>query len=207
MRDGSAWSSRLQDPFWLLAAQWARAGPRLATASAVASLGWCRGPGSHELRRHGPEGFEGAQESLGPGPVFSQVQRGAASGAGQVAGHRDETSAQRGQGDGACPFVELAEPGRPAGQVVGDGPERQPGRVGPKTPEGMCAQGPSFRSLITSSISAWRRWSASSSMALPSRSVTKGWYSYLAKRASWLPGVGFTRRTTKRTAAGQPLGQ
>ena len=58
---------------------------------------------------------------------------------------------------------------------------------------------PYFRSRIAFSISAWRRWSASSSSSAPSRSVMKAWKSYVVNRASWLPGVGFTRRTMSRT--------
>jgi hypothetical protein len=49
--------------------------------------------------------------------------------------------------------------------------------LAPKRPEGMCAHGPSFRSLITSSTSAWRRWSASRSTVAPGLSVMKAWYS------------------------------
>ena len=45
-----------------------------------------------------------------------------------------------------------------------------------------------MRSRIAFSISAWRRWSASSSRVSPSRSVMNAWKSYSAKSASWDPG-------------------
>ena len=60
-----------------------------------------------------------------------------------------------------------------------------------KRPEGRWFNPtPCLRSRMAFSISAWRRWSASSSR---SRSVMKPWCRW--RRASWEPGVGFTRRT------------
>ena len=48
--------------------------------------------------------------------------------------------------------------------------------LAPKRPDGMCAQpAPCFRSLMTSSISAWRRWSASKAKVAPTRLVMKAW--------------------------------
>ncbi len=48
--------------------------------------------------------------------------------------------------------------------------------LAPKRPEGMWLHlTPSFKSRMTSSISAWRRWSASSSIVLPGRLVMKAW--------------------------------
>ena len=48
--------------------------------------------------------------------------------------------------------------------------------LAPKRPEGQCeSPDPSFRSLIASSTTAWRRWSASRMTASPTRSVMKAW--------------------------------
>jgi hypothetical protein len=43
-------------------------------------------------------------------------------------------------------------------------------------PEGRCASPlPALRSRMASSQTAWRRWSVSSQVAVPGRSVTKAW--------------------------------
>ena len=69
-----------------------------------------------------------------------------------------------------------------------------------KRPDGMWFRPTPYLSRMAFSISAWRRWSASSSRVSPSRSVM----AVIAvgyKRASWEPGVGFTRRTMSRSGA------
>ena len=105
-------------------------------------------PGSGELRHQGAQGGERSQEALGPGPVLGQVQGGAPGRTRQVPGHTDVASAQGGQGDRASPAGYPSQSGAPAGQVMGDGPERQPGRVGPKTPRGhMGGRGGTEREL------------------------------------------------------------
>ena len=68
------------------------------------------------------------------------------------------------------------DPRRPAGQVVGHHLYRQPSAVGGEAAGRHVVQfspTPYLRSRMAFSISAWRRWSASSSRVSPSRSVMK----------------------------------
>jgi hypothetical protein len=133
---------------------------------------WCRRARSGRVRdaaqprqRHG--------ERVGPRPAGGQVQRRPAGGAGEPAGQREQGPPQ-GLGDGLLVADAQAEGGDPADEVVGQGGGQQPRAVGGELPGGQLGQaGAALRSRMASSQTAWRRWSASSQVMVPGRSVTK----------------------------------
>ena len=91
--------------------------------------------------------------------------------AGEPSGQGEEAPPE---GLGGHDPLTQADAGGPAGQVVGHHLYRQPGAVGGEAARGRWfSPTPYLRSRIAFSISAWRRWSASSSRVSPSRSVMK----------------------------------
>ena len=91
--------------------------------------------------------------------------------AGEPSGHGKEAASQ---GLGGHDLLAQTDARGPAGPGVGDHLHRQPGAVGGETAEGRWFNPtPYLRSRMAFSISAWRRWSASSARVSPSRSVMK----------------------------------
>ena len=122
-------------------------------------------------------GVAGAQSGQGtielgfPRPALWQMQCEAARRAGDPSGQGEEPPPE---GLGGHHLLAQTDARCPAGQVVGHHLYRQPGGVGAKRPEGRWFNPtPCLRSRMAFSISAWRRWSASSSSISPSRSVMK----------------------------------
>ena len=127
---------------------------------------------------NGSQPCQGATDLLLPGPALGKMQGQPASRAGEPSGQgQGEEPPPEGLG-GHDPFAQT-DPRRPAGQVMRHHLGGQPGTVGQaalaaKRPDGRWfSPTPYFRSRIAFSISAWRRWSASSSRVSPSRSVMK----------------------------------
>ena len=134
-----------------------------------------RAPSGGERQRS--ESGEGATELGCPGPTLGQMQSEAARRAGEPSGHGKEAASQ---GLGGHDLLAQTDARRPACQVVGDHLHRQPGALRQaqdwrgKRPEGRWFNPtPYLRSRMAFSISAWRRWSASSARVSPSRSVMK----------------------------------
>ena len=118
------------------------------------------------------ESSEGATELDFPGPTLGQMQSEAAGRAGEPSGHGKEAASE---GLGGHDLLAQTDARRPACQVVGDHLHRQPGAVGGEAARGLRWFNPTpyLRSRMAFSISAWRRWSASSARVSPSRSVVK----------------------------------
>ena len=128
---------------------------------------------------NGSQSGQGAIELGFPGPAPGQMQGEAACRAGEPSGEGEEPSPQSLGGqqvlvqtDARCPAV----------QVMGHHPVSSTGRLctasqaalAAKRPEGRWFNPmPYLRSRMAFSISAWRRWSTSSSRVSPSRSVMK----------------------------------
>ena len=136
-------------------------------------VGWvrrrrCRQAGNGRARNRAR-----ARAELGfPGPMLGQMQSEAAGRAGEPSGHREEAPPE-GFG-GHHPLAQTDARG-PAGQVMCaiTWTASQAPLAG-KRPEGRWLRAtPCLRSRMAFSISALRRWSASSSMVSPSRSVMK----------------------------------
>ena len=109
-----------------------------------------------------------------PGPALREVQGPAPGRVGEPSGESEVAPPERpGRHDS------LAEPEarRPAGEVVARSPApRARPRSAAKRPEGRWfSPTPYLRSRIAFSISACRRWSASSSIISPARSLMKAW--------------------------------
>ena len=120
---------------------------------------------------------EGATELGFPGPALWKMQSEAARRVGEPSGEGEETAA------GGSWWLRSAHPAR-AARSSGPGyapapapPARPPSAcsgLAAKRPEGRwLSPTPYLRSRMAFSISAWRRWSASSSRVSPSRSVMK----------------------------------
>ena len=134
-----------------------------------------RAPSGGERQRS--ESSEGATELGFPGPTLGQMQSEAARRAGEPSGHGKEAASQ---GLGGHDLLAQTDARRPACQVVGDHLHRQPGPL--RQAQDWRGSGPRgrwfnptpyLRSRMAFSISAWRRWSASSARVSPSRSVMK----------------------------------
>ena len=126
-----------------------------------------RAPSGWEWNRSQP--CQGATELGFPRPALWQMQGEAACRAGEPSGQGEEPSPK---GLGGRDLLAQTDPRRPAGQVVGHHLCQAP--LAAKRPDGMWFRPtPYLRSRIAFSISAWRRWSASSSRVSPSRSVMK----------------------------------
>ena len=66
-------------------------------------------------------------------------------------------------------------------------------------PDGQCRRPtPALRSRMHNSTTAWRRWSASSQTAVPTRSVTNAWSRQLGNSSAWAP-IRRVRRTISRS--------
>ena len=87
-----------------------------------------------------------------PWPVGGQVQRRPAGGCRETGGHVDQVAAQAAPRSTAC--LTAGEGARGAQQIVRDHRAAQPGAVGPNSPEGMRASGPSIRSAKVVSMMA-----------------------------------------------------
>ena len=111
--------------------------------------------------------WQGAQSGQGtielgfPRPALWQMQCEVACRAGDPSGQGEEPPPE---GLGGHHLLAQTDARCPAGEVVGHHLYRQPGGVG-----GEAARG----EMVQPHISAWRRWSASSSSISPSRSVMK----------------------------------
>ena len=120
---------------------------------------------------NGSQPGQGAAELLSPRPAIRKMQGQPACRAGEPSGQGEEPS------PGGSWWWLSALPDRSApssGQVVGHRLDGQPGAVGGEAARGEMVQPtPYLRSSMAFSISAWRRWSASSSSNSPSRSVMK----------------------------------
>ena len=150
-----------------------------------------RAPSGREW--NGSQPGQGATDLLLPWPTLGKMQGQPARGAGEPSGQGEDPSSER---LGGHDLLTQADTGRPAGQVVRHHLYRQPGPVGGESagrqvvqPDavlevayrilnlGVAARWfsptPYLRSRIAFSISAWRRWSASSSSVSSSRSVMK----------------------------------
>ena len=126
-------------------------------------------------KRQGAQPGQGATELGLPRPVLGQWQ--AAGRAGEPSGEGEEAPPQ---GFGGQHLLAQTDARRPAGQVVSHRLHRQPSALRQaqdwrgKRPDGRWFRPtPYLRSRMAFSISAWRRWSASSSRVSPSRSVMK----------------------------------
>ena len=137
------------------------------------------GSGASGRRWQGSQPSEGATELGFPGPALGKMQSEAARLAGEPAGQREEASSEC---LGGYNLLAQTDARCPAGQVMGHHPvsstgqalDGQPSGVGGEAPRGRWLRPtPYLRSLMAFSISAWRRWSASSSRVSPSRSVMK----------------------------------
>ena len=164
-------------------AQWAAAVHQLYVEAGLWTFSWPDGGSVGDGNSSSPSGWEwqgsqsseGATELVFPGPALGKMQSEAAGGrcrTGEPSGHREEASSE---GLGGHHRLAQTEARRPAGQVVGDDLDGQPGAaLAAKRPEGRwLSPTPYLRSRMAFSISAWRRWSASSARVSPSRSVMK----------------------------------
>ena len=119
----------------------------------------------------GSQSSEGATELGFPGPTLGQIQSEAARRAGEPSGEGEEAASQ---GLGGHDLLAQTDARRPACQVVCDHLHRQPGAVGGEAARGEMVEPHAVLEVSEAfSISAWRRWSASSSRVSPSRSVMK----------------------------------
>ena len=120
--------------------------------------GWSSGWGWN-----GAQPGQGAAELGFPRPALGQMQGEAARRAGEPSGQGEEPPPE---GLGGHDLLTQADAGGPAGQVVGHRLYRRQAPLAAKRPEGRWfSPTPYLRSRIAFSISAWRRWSASSSRA------------------------------------------
>ena len=157
---------------WMRWRRWP-GGPRVLNGCMSAS-GWrgrvwwwrsCRWvPSGRE--REGAQTVEGATELGFPGPALGKVQGEAACRAGEPSGEGEEAAPEDLD---SHDLLTEADARRPAGQVVGAitwTAGQAP--LAAKRPEGRwLSPTPYFRSRMAFSISAWRRWSASSSRVSP----------------------------------------
>ena len=173
-----------------------------AAALAAKLLGWCR----CELQAScGPSarGAQGGKELSAQGQPFTRCSVVRRARTAEVPGHRDVAPAQGGQGDGAVPSISRRA-GRSSGPGCGLWPPAPTRRRWPQSVPRACAPRPILQvpdhefHLGVAAVVGFQFEHG------PSRSVMNGWYSYLANKASWLPGVGFTRRTMRRGCSALP---
>ena len=120
---------------------------------------------------NGSQPAHGATELDFPRPMLGEMQGEAARRAGDPS-HQSEDPPP--EGLRGHDLLTQADPRRPAGQVMRDHLYRQPGAVGGETAGRHVVQPDAVLEVAYGfSISAWRRWSASSSRVSPSRSVMK----------------------------------
>ena len=141
---------------------------------------WWMGQAPSGRRWQGSQPSEGATELGFPGPVFGKMQSEAARLAGEPSGEGEEPSPQ---GLGGHQLL-VQRPMRAAqrARLWAITPYRVRGRLCTASQAALAAKRPDgrwfnptpyLRSRMAFSISAWRRWSASSSRVSPSRSVMK----------------------------------
>ncbi len=133
-----------------------------------------------------------------PRPADGQMQHQPAGRAGQPTGQGQQGPGQR---LGRHQFPAGAQPdgGDPAQQVVARVAIRSQAALAANLPEGQCrSPTPALRSRIASSTVAWRRWSWSSSTAVPTRSVTKAWERQLGNSSAWPPTKRVRRTISTR---------
>jgi hypothetical protein len=154
-------------------------------------------------------GFEEVHPFLFAVPALGQVHgEVAAAMAGDAGGDVDEVTAQRG-----APGFGASEAGQGSGgaqQVVADGGEGNPGRVGrERALDGRWARGPWVQSASTCSTMAWPRCWASAWMVSNGESVKMAWQ----RQAGGAPPVpcplwrlrSLTRRTISRAVIARPF--
>src|SRR5258708_5812889 len=95
-----------------------------------------RWPSGHQL--HGSELVQGYEELCGPGPTPREVQSAPPGRVRQV-GRGGEVALAQGLGGGEG-GVATADAAEPAGQVVGDRVESEPGTVGPEASRGQVVE-------------------------------------------------------------------
>ena len=78
----------------------------------------------------GAQSYQGATELVFPGPALGQMQSKAAGRTGEPSGHREEASSE---GFGGHHLLAQTDARRPAGQVVDEQLDGQPGGVGGET--------------------------------------------------------------------------
>ena len=119
-------------------------------------------------QRQGWQSSEGASELGFPGPALWQMQSEAAGRAGEPSGHREEAPPE---GPGGYHLLPQTDAHGPACQVMGQHLDGRQAPLAAKRPEGRWLRPtPYFRSRMAFSISAWRRWPASSPRVSPYRS-------------------------------------
>ena len=139
------------------------------------TFGWPDGgrlpPPSSGREWQGAQSGQGTIELGFPRPALWQMQGEAACRAGEPSGQGEEPSPK---GLGGRDLLAQTDPRRPAGQVWAITCTASQAPLAAKRPDGMWFRPtPYLRSRMAFSISAWRRWSASSSRVSPSRSVMK----------------------------------
>ena len=86
---------------------------------------------------NGSQSGQGASDLLLPRPALGKMQGQPACGAGEPSGQGEDPPPE---GLGGHDLLTRADAGRPAGQVVGHHPYRQPGAVGREAPRGHVVQ-------------------------------------------------------------------
>ncbi len=147
---------------------------------------------------------ERSDELLGPGPARRQVH-------GDVSGRACESSRQAqltpAKGLGRDRFVE-ADASAKAGEVVGDDVEAEPGGVGGETARGQMVEAHAIFEVLDGVLDL----GVTAVVGLEVEGVAgpvgdEGVVVELANKASWVPGVGRTRRTISRTLPLVPKGR
>ena len=128
-----------------------------------------RAPSGWEWNRSQP--CQGATELGFPRPALWQMQGEAACRAGEPSHQGEEPSPK---GLGGRDLLAQTDPRRPRARLWAITCTASQAPLAAKRPDGMWFRPtPYLRSRMAFSISAWRRWSASSSRVSPSRSVMK----------------------------------
>ena len=147
--------------------------------------------------RNSQEPGQGATELGFPRPASEKVQGEAPRLAGDASGEGEEASPE---GLGGCHRIFQSDACGPAGQIVGHHLHRHPGSIGGEVPRGEMVESDAVLQvsygILDPGVAAMV---GSSSRVSPSRSVMKPCQLYPAKRTSWGPSAGFTRRTMNRT--------
>ena len=130
-----------------------------------------RAPSGGERQRS--ESSEGATELGFPWPTLGQMQSEAARRAGEPSGHGKEAASQGLGGHDLLAQTDARRPAKPGCGRSPAPPARRRWRGSVRRGEMVQPHAVLEVSEWRSSISAWRRWSASSSRVSPSRSVMK----------------------------------
>jgi hypothetical protein len=160
---------------------------------------WRRGRCGSGRQRERAQAGQGGEEALGPRPARRQVQVAAPCGMGEAAGRGDEASAD-------ClghtrPWTPSPSAATQRSRLWARVASSAQAALARNTPDGQWqSPAPCLRSRMASSTTAWRRWSASNTTALPVRSVTKAWWRPSGHSVAWAP-TRRVRRTTSRPPA------